>query len=340
MSGSLVGTRAALDRSREINEKSVIFISSDLYPGGEFVPYEEARLSVWDLGFRHGFSVYDAGRTFRGKPFQLEKHVTRFLRSCKACRLDLGMNREEVEQICLEVCSRNEPLLRKDEGEEYSFWIEATPGEYGMYGRPLPAPEGKGNPTFMVRNGLKDMKEIARSYKTGVNLVTPSTRHVPPMVMDPKIKTHSRHFQASAIYEAHLVDPMAMPLFLDVYGNLAETHVSNIFLVYDGVLMTPTTRNILEGIGRAQVIKIAKQLNLPVIERDLQPFHLYNADEAFISSSGRFISSVSRYNGVPIGKEVPGPMAKRLLDAFSKWVDYDITGLSFLSAEERAKLGV
>jgi len=339
VSGSRVGGFAPLDRIREINAKSVIFISSDLYPGGEFIPLDEVRLSIWDLGFKHGFSLYEYTRTFRGKPWQLKEHITRFMRSCKACHLDIGMNQEEVKQICVEVCSRNESLLRKDEGEDCSIYIEATPGEYGMYGRPGPAPEGKGKPTFMVYNSLIDMKVIARSYLTGAHLVTPSTRAVPPMVMDPKIKTRSRLFQAFAFYEARLVDPTAMPLLLDIYGNLAEPPYANIFLVYDGVLMTPTTRNILEGISRANVINIAKQLKLPVIERDLQPFHLYNADEAFVSATP-FITPVSRYNGVPIGKEVPGPITKRLLDAFSKWVNYDITGLSFLSAEERAKLGI
>lgn len=337
---NILGVKMPLNRIREINEKSVSFIRSDLYPGGEFVPQEEARLSLWDLGFRHGFCVYEAPRAFRGKPWQLKEHLTRFMRSCKACNLEIGMDQNEVERICVEVCSLNEHLLVKAEGEDFGICIEATPGEYGMYGRPLPAPAGRGKPTFIVRNSLIDMKVIARIYLKGIHLVTPSTRAIPPMVMDPKIKTRSRHFQASAIYEAGLMDPSALPLLLDVYGNLAETTYTNILLVYDGVLMTPATCNVLEGINRANAIYLAKQLNLPVIERDLQPFHLYNADEAFISSTSRFISPVSHYNAVKIGKEMPGPITKRLLGGFCKWANYDITGLSFLSKEEKAKFGL
>lgn len=332
--------QAPLKRFHEFNEKALVFISSDLYPEGDLIPLKDARLSIWDLGFRHGFAVYDAGRTINGRPWQLKEHMNRFFRTCKFCGLDIGKSHEELERIVAEVCSRNDSLLKKHEGEDQSFWIEATPGEYGVYGLPLPAPESKGQPTLIVRTGLIDMKVIARSYKTGISLVTPSTRHVPPMVIDPKIKTHSRHFQAFGLREAQLVNSEAQPLFLDIYGNLTETHIANVFLVYDGVLMTPTTRNILEGVSRSNVIKLAKQLGITLIERDLQPFHLYNADEAFISGSSRFITSVNSYDGGHVGKEIPGPITKTLLEAFNKWANYDVTGISFLSLQERTELGV
>jgi len=332
--------QARLERLHEFNKKALVFISSDLYPRGEFMPLEEVRLSIWDLGFRHGFAVYDAGRTIRGKPWQLKEHMNRFFRSCRFCRLNLGKSPEEMERIVVEACSRNQSLVKENDGEDQSFGMEATPGEYGTYGLPLPAPGGKGKPTIIIRTGLLDMKVIARSYKTGISLVTPSTRHVPPMVIDPKIKTHSRHFQAFGLYEAQLVDSEAQPLFLDIFGNLTETHIANVFLVYDGVLMTPTTRNILEGLSRSNVINLARQLGISLIERDLQPYHLCNADEAFISGSSRFITSVGKYNGIHIGRQVPGPITKKLLEAFSKLTHYDITGISFLSPEEKAELDV
>ena len=104
--------------------------------------------------------------------------------------------------------------------------------------------------------------------------------------------------------------------------------------------MTPSSRNILEGNGRANVLRVAHALGIPVIERDLQPYHLYNADEAFVSQESRFLSPVTRYNGVPIGKKALGPICGQLLKAFIKEVNYDVTGITYISSEERQRLGI
>lgn len=329
-----------MNRINEFMEKSIMYISSDLYPGGKFIPQKDGRLSPWDRGFRQGLTIYDAGRAFHGTPWQLKRIIARFMRTLKASHLDINITPKELETVCREVCARNKFLLRKNEGEDFSYSIDMTPGEYGDYGKPLPAPKGTGNPTIIVRNSFIDMKSYAKRFSKGLHLVTPSTRVPPPEVIDSKIKTHSRHYQASGLYETRLVDPEGCPLFLDIHGNLAETHVTNVFLVYKRVLMTPSTRNILEGNGRANVLKVARDLKISVIERDLQPFHLYNADEAFVSGEARFLSPVSSYNGVTIGEETLGPISAKLLKAFIKEVNYDITGISNLSEEVRTMLGI
>lgn len=329
-----------MDRYWEFFENSIMYIKSDLYPGGEFIPQKEGRLSLWDRGFRHGLSPYDAGRTFRGKPWQIDRILSRFMRTLKASHMNIGIHPDEMKKVITEVCERNVALINTRIGEDFSYLIEATPGEYGVHGHPLPPPEGKGKPTFLVRNIFLSMKSYANGFVKGkgLHLVTPSTRKPSPAVIDAKIKTHSRHFTMFALHETSLVDPNAYPLFLDRYGNLTETNMTNIFLVYKGVLMTPSDRGILEGNGRANVLQIAKILKIPVVERDLQPFHLYNADEAFMSSEARFLSPVSRYNGAPIGEEMAGTISVKLLKAFIKWINYDITGISYLSKEERATL--
>jgi branched-chain amino acid aminotransferase len=323
-----------IEKNRHFDSNSITYIKSDLYPDGQFLRTKDARLSIWDLGFRHGAATYDTFRTLGGNPWQLKEHLKRFIRSCKACFIEIGLDRNELEQICRETVKKNQHLVVKEKGEDCSFWIEATPGEYGSYGRKTPSPKGKGKPTLIVSPRLINIKQLAKDYTEGIRLVTPSTRNPPPMVMDPKIKTHSRHFHALALHETHLMDPHAYPLLLDIYGNLSETHGNNIFLVYDGVLMTPTTRNILEGVNRTTVIKTANQLNIDIVERDLQPFHLYNADEAFISSTSRFVSPVSHYNNVAIPSTIPGPITKRLMESFKKMINFDITGVSFIKTSK------
>jgi branched-chain amino acid aminotransferase len=142
-----------------------------------------------------------------------------------------------------------------------------------------------------------------------------------------------------ASIEARLVDPSAIALMLDEQGNLTEAVGGNVWLVQDGVLMTPTDRNILRGQTRNNAMNLAKKLNIPVVEKDLQPWHLYNCDEAFLSSTYPGpMQPISRFNGIPIGMELPDGIIRRLADAWSDWVGMDITGLNRLNAEEMTML--
>jgi branched-chain amino acid aminotransferase len=126
---------------------------------------------------------------------------------------------------------------------------------------------------------------------------------------------------------------------LDQFGNISEETGGNVWLVRDGVLMTPTESNVLRGQTRNDVINLAKKLQIPVVEQDLQPWHLYNCDEAFRSSTWPGpIQPIGRFNGLLIGKELPGPVTKRLAEAWSDWVEIDVTGVDRLSEDERAEL--
>ena len=103
------------------------------------------------------------------------------------------------------------------------------------------------------------------------------------------------------------MDARATALMVDENGNLTEAIGGNVWLVSDEQLITPTDRNILRGQTRANVMTLAKKLDIPVVEKDLQPWHLYNCDEAFHSSTYPGpLMPIGRFNGVLIGKEVPG----------------------------------
>jgi len=307
-----------------------LYIRSDLFPGGQFVSDSEARLSIWDVGYTYGYSVYDVARTVKGMPWQIEEHIERFYKSCKMCRLDPRLTPKELLKICDDVCSRNRHLLNTSKGEDFFIWIDATPGEYWYeHARSVSPPKGKGRPTIIVKNSPVDVEWVASKQKTGVHLCTPSNRQAPPNVREPKVKTYSRMSQILAINQAKLVDPDCSPIMLDIWGNLAETHGGNLFLVYEGKLLTPSTNNILEGISRKNVLRLAKQLGIEVIERDLQQFHLCNAEEAFISTTPYFVLPVGKYDGVPVGNGVPGKITRLIAEAWTKWIDYDVTGLTY-----------
>jgi branched-subunit amino acid aminotransferase/4-amino-4-deoxychorismate lyase len=103
--------------------------------------------------------------------------------------------------------------------------------------------------------------------------------------------------------------------------------------------MTPTDRNILRGQNRNNVMSLAEKLNIPVVVQDLQPWHLYNCDEAFLSTTYPGpLQPIGKFNSILIGKELPGPLTKRIAKAYGDWVGVDVTGQFRLSKEEKVAL--
>ncbi len=113
-------------------------------------------------------------------------------------------------------------------------------------------------------------------------------------------------------------------LLLDLDGNLTETSGANFLIVERGTIVSPTTVNALPGISRATVFELAGKLGIPFVERDLQVFSVINADEAFLTSTPYCMMPVTRINGLPIGSGKPGPIFRRLLQAWSAEVGVDI----------------
>ena len=118
-----------VDRERELEKKRVVYIKSDLYLSGEFVPELDARLSIFDRGFTVGDSAYEYARTYQHNPFQVKEHMDRMFTSSKVLRINPGLSKEEFCELCEEATRRNISLL--EESEEYSIIWEVTRGEWG-----------------------------------------------------------------------------------------------------------------------------------------------------------------------------------------------------------------
>jgi branched-chain amino acid aminotransferase len=326
-------------RLRESEKRRAVWIRSDIHPDGEYVPELKAFISRFDSGFGVGYNTYEYARTYNHHPFQLKAHMDRFWQSLKVLRLDPHMSKDELIEKCEEVTLRNveaDPDL--GEHEEYNIIWVVTPGEYSGHGRSPPPPPGMGNPTIIINNDINDMKSEAWAYMVGCHVVTPSGRHAIPDNWDPKVKTFSRLPFVIAQQEAKLVDPKAIAIMLDQNGNLSETIGHNIFVVMDDVIMTPKDTNILRGVTRANVIALAKRANIPVVEKELQKWHLYNCDEAFLSTTALDLTCINRFNGVLIGDAIPGPVTRRIFREYSAFVAQDVTGMTYVTTEERELL--
>ena len=284
----------------------------------QIVRESEVLIPFRDQGFLRGDAVFDMTRSFNGEAFRLEEHVTRLYRSLKYLDIDPGLSPAEMASISAEVLARNRHLLGP--GDDYwlaqriSRGVSRVPGEnWDHYG-----------PNVIVECVPLPLRERARHFRDGIDVVTPSLRRTPPDVLSPRAKMHQYLNLVLADREVKAQNPDAWAVLLDVNGNLAEGQGSNIFLVRDGALTTPRERYVLPGISRQATIDLARQLLIPFEEKDLDLYDAYTADECFLTSTSLCICGVRSLNGRTFGAGlVPGTVTQKLIDAYKEMVGCD-----------------
>jgi branched-chain amino acid aminotransferase len=287
-----------------------------IYLNGAYVPQSEAKVSVLDWGFSGGDGVYEATRTFGHELFRLDDHLDRLDRSLAYIRIDPGMTRAELAAASRETVARNVAAIGPD--DEFALWHVITRGDRLA---------GDAAKSTVVMYCLDvEFAGIARHYLDGVRLVTPGVRRTPPQCADPKAKLTNRMNQLQAKFEAAQADPEALPLLLDIDGNIAESNTANFFFVSGGRLCTSTPRNVLGGITRLVVFELARDLGIEVVESDFTPYDVYSAEEAFLSGTSGTISPVTSLNAVKVGSALPGPVTMQLIRAWN-----DLVGLDFVA---------
>jgi branched-chain amino acid aminotransferase len=289
------------------------------YLNGEWVKESEATVSIHDRGFLLADAAYEVARTFLHQPFRLERHMARLYNTLRYLAIDPGMDAAAMQDLALEVLERNLPLLGKD--GEYRIIFRVT---RGLNPASYPVVRTWNEPTILICTTPIAFASFAARYHTGVPVITPSVRRTPPQCLDPRAKTHERLNLVMGQLEVLQVDPHAIPLLLDLQGNVTESAAANVFFVCGGELWTPSAQMVLGGITRETVIELACNLGIPIQEREINLFDAYSAQEAFLTSTSYSIMPVSQINGRPPGNVIPGPVTQALTQAFGDLVGVDI----------------
>jgi branched-chain amino acid aminotransferase len=288
------------------------------YFNGKIVPERDVLIPFRDRGFMKGDAAFDTTRTFSHKIFKLREHLERFYRSLRYLQIDPQLSLAEMTDITEEVVQRNLHLI--DKGDDY--WVSQR------VSRGLDAADRIGRttapPTVIVECQPLPLASRARLFRDGIEVFVPSVRRAAPDMLSPRAKTHNYLNLIMGDMEARAHDPDAWAVLLDANGNLAEGTGSNIFIVRDGELFTPEERYVLPGVSRATVIDLARELGIPCHERNIDLFDAYNAEEAFLTSTSLCLCPVRSIAGRRmLNPALPGPLTKRLLDAYAAFVDFD-----------------
>lgn len=293
-----------------------------VYLNGEFVQEADASISIFDSALMFGDMVFEMTRSFNKKQFKLREHLQRLYYGIKILRIPLRISIDEMEKLCYETVKRNEPAFEKH--DEHRLMINVSRGPLSIYARVF---NGNIGPTVVIADfPLKwTVAGMGALFDTGINAVVPSQRAIPASLLDPKVKNRSRLFyQMANIEVSGYKGDNNWALLLDTDGLVAEGTGDNFFIVKGGTIMTPEGRNILRGISRDYVFEISKQLGLACVERDMDLYDVYTADEAFMTGTPFSILPVTSLNGVPIGDGRPGPITGTLLRRWSKNVGVNI----------------
>jgi len=279
------------------------------YINGEYFSEDEAKMSVFDMGFMKGVNVFDAMPMWQGFILKMYAHIDRFYRSMHATRIKLQLSKDELREVILETA-------RRSELKDAMLVPIATWGPF-----PVTIVDGKigGSdykptlivlciPYFYILDPLKT--------ETGGKLKISSARQIPVQCIDQKIKNFNRLYSTLALWEAFDfgADDVIM---LTIDGYVSESRSANIWIVKDGKLFT-SGEEILQGITRGVVFEIAKLENIEAAEARLTPYDIYNADELFLCSSAGGIMPFVEVDSRTIGDGRPGPITKRLSDTYWK----------------------
>ena len=278
---------------------------------GKIVDSANATVSVFDRGFLYGDSVFEVYRTYDGVPFAEREHLVRLARSAERLMIPMPAS---VEQLSSEVRAT---LDAAGEGEWY-VRVVITRGTGPLTYDPSTAVE----PLRVVLVAPLSLPP-AEHYQNGIGVAILQASRPTDDARAAGAKASNYLANLLAVHEAKQKGAQEA-LVVGKTGQILEGASSNIFIVKNGRVKTPEPQpGILVGITRATVLHAAADAGFHVEEGEIRPEDLYEADEAFITSSIREVMPVVRADGRPIGSEAPGTITKRLHEGYLNLVKQD-----------------
>lgn len=274
---------------------------------GQLFPAAQARISVFDRGFLFGDSIYETLRTYGGKPFLMDRHLQRLQTSAEMLFLQLPLDLEEFSRQVIRTVDASS-------NAECYIRIIVTRGA-GRIGLDVNLSK---QPSYVIIV-IPLEPPSPEYYKTGIKISVVSVRRNDITTLNPKIKSSNLLNNVLAYVQAKKHGAFE-GILCNMAGNVAEGTGSNIFIVQNGILMTPPPEaGLLEGVTRALTLDLAAEENIPCREMHFTAEQLIQSDECFITSTTKEILPVRQVDEKEFSV-VPGPVTRRLMEAYRKFV--------------------
>ncbi len=292
-----------------------------VYLDGKFLDKSKAVVSVFDHGLLYGDGIFEGIRAYNGSVFRLTDHIERLYDSAKSIRLTIPLTKHEMTEAVLET-------LRKNELRDAYIRLVVTrgAGDLGVDPSLCKAPT-----VFIIAEPMASV--LGPREPRVIKVIMSSYRRDRVDATSHEIKSLNYMNSILAKIEAGSAGADDA-IMLDQRGFVSEASVSNVFIVKNRKLATPSFgAGILHGITRERVIRLCSDLGLDLMERDITPFELTTADEVFIVGTKSEILSVGSISGAKVGAGGAGPVSKLLYQEFSKVVQRAEEGTPVYEAE-------
>ena len=283
-------------------------LSKHAFFEGKFVPLSDAKVNIATHAFLYGTSVFGGMRAYWNEEkkrlfvFRPYDHFRRLLHSARMMSMQTSYDEESLIQITLD-------LLRMDN------WRE------DIYFRPTfyKADLGIGVRLHDVSDQFSIFVTAHEKYvknDSNAHVTFSSWRRIDDNVIPARAKVAGAYVNSSLIKSDALQAGFDEALVLDQNGHVSEGSAMNVFMVRDGMLVTPpVTDNILEGITRKTVIELARrELGIEVVERSIDRTEVYVAEEMFFTGTAAGVTIITKVDHRPVGGGKPGPVATKLRD--------------------------
>ncbi len=275
-----------------------------IYLDGKIVPQSEAKISVFDHGILYGDGIFEGIRFYNGRVFRLDQHIRRLYDCAKAILLKVALTPQEMIDAVRATVRANglrDGYIR--------LVITRGVGPMGLSPYKCPTPS-----VFIIADKITLYSEEA--YKNGLTMATVATRRPSHDILSPQVK--SLNYLNNVMAKVEAIQAGAEEgLMLNDVGLVAECTGDNLFIVRDGVISTPPlTAGALDGITRGVVFDIAKELGIPIRERDLSRHDIFIADECFLTGTAAEVIAATKLDQRVLGSGAPGPITGRIIARF------------------------
>jgi branched-chain amino acid aminotransferase len=293
------GTHAYEDDPR--NESVLIYVN------GELTSRPEAKISVFDSGFLLGDGMWEGMRLHHGKLAFQDQHLSRLYENLKAIDIDIGMTSNQLAAEIQRTCDAN--------GMTDGVHIRLVVSR-GLKRTPYQHPNANvGGPTIVIIPEYKIARDVAP-----LSLFTVHVHRAAPDTQDPKWNSLSKLNCIAACIQADKAGADEA-LMLDPHGFVATCNSTHFFIVRHGEVWTSTGQYCLPGITRGNVIKLCRENDIPVFEKQFSLTEVYGAEEAFVTGTFGGLTPVAAIDGRIIGSGALGDMTERLRAHFRDLIE-------------------